>query len=115
MDSGPAAISDRPTTLAFVTLTDGHASYAFYDENTAGRMLSPDDLPDVTPQTLFVGGISLAVEPCAASLRGVGGPAIRKSRRRHDGPERATQSFIADAAAFRARGSARMLGITAIS
>jgi len=37
--------SDRPTTLAFVELTDGNARYVFYDENTAGRMLDPDDLP----------------------------------------------------------------------
>jgi fructokinase len=67
VDSSPAAISDRPTTLAFVTLTDGHASYAFYDENTAGRMITPDDLPKVSPAAVFVGGISLAVEPCAAT------------------------------------------------
>lgn len=59
--------SDRPTTLAFVTLKDGHATYAFYDENTAGRMISPDDLPDLPGDvtTLYFGGISLAVEPCA--------------------------------------------------
>jgi fructokinase len=62
-----AARSDRPTTLAFVTLTDGQASYAFYDENTAGRMLSPADLPPLPDavSAVFVGGISLAVEPCA--------------------------------------------------
>ncbi|MGB3688941.1 MAG: carbohydrate kinase [Jannaschia helgolandensis] len=61
-----AAISDRPTTLAFVTLTDGHAEYAFYDEGTAGRMLSPENAPDMGGITaLFIGGISLAVEPCA--------------------------------------------------
>lgn len=61
-----AALSDRPTTLAFVTLTDGHAEYAFYDEGTAGRMLSPADAPDMGDVTaLFIGGISLAVEPCA--------------------------------------------------
>jgi fructokinase len=60
--------SDRPTTLAFVTLSNGTASYAFYDENTAGRMLLSKDLPRALPEridALFFGGISLAVEPCA--------------------------------------------------
>ncbi|MFW2541263.1 carbohydrate kinase family protein [Primorskyibacter sp. 2E107] len=61
--------SARPTTLAFVTLTDGHAQYAFYDENTAGRMLRETDLPDVsgTAEALFFGGISLVSEPQADS------------------------------------------------
>lgn len=64
-----AVISDRPTTLAFVKLVDGQASYAFYDENTAGRMLSPDNLPDISGavQALFFGGISLVSEPCASA------------------------------------------------
>ena len=59
--------SDRPTTLAFVKLTDGHASYSFFDESSAGRMIRPDDLPDLNDEisALFFGGISLAVEPCA--------------------------------------------------
>ncbi|WP_146585136.1 carbohydrate kinase family protein [Puniceibacterium confluentis] len=59
--------SDRPTTLAFVTLTNGHAKYAFYDEMTAGRMLAPTDLPDLpaTVTALFFGGISLVSEPAA--------------------------------------------------
>jgi fructokinase len=59
--------SDRPSTLAFVELVDGHAKYAFFDENSAGRMLQTQDLPrleqDVT--ALFFGGISLACEPGA--------------------------------------------------
>jgi len=69
VEPGYAAVSDRPTTLAFVTLTNGQARYAFYDENTAGRMLSEVDLPalDTTVSALFFGGISLAVEPCAAT------------------------------------------------
>ncbi|MFO8126625.1 carbohydrate kinase family protein [Yoonia sp.] len=67
VDSSPAAVSDRPTTLAFVTLTDGHASYAFYDENTAGRMLFENDLPKTDADALFFGGISLVVEPCGAA------------------------------------------------
>lgn len=67
VDAGFAARSNRPTTLAFVRLVDGQASYAFYDENTAGRMLTPDDLPDLGEEVgaVFFGGISLAVEPCA--------------------------------------------------
>lgn len=59
--------SDRPSTLAFVQLENGHAKYTFNDENTAGRMLATEDIPifesDIT--TLFFGGISLVVEPCA--------------------------------------------------
>jgi fructokinase len=60
--------SDHPTTLAFVHLVNGKASYAFYDENTAGRMVQPNDLPRQLPKdnkALFFGGISLAVDPCA--------------------------------------------------
>ncbi|WP_421905558.1 carbohydrate kinase family protein [Mameliella sp.] len=61
--------SARPTTLAFVTLTNGQAQYAFYDENTAGRMLSEADLPNLGDETdaLFFGGISLVSEPQAQS------------------------------------------------
>lgn len=59
--------SDRPTTLAFVQLQDGHATYSFVDENSAGRMLQPEDMPDQLPgvSALYFGGISLACEPCA--------------------------------------------------
>ena len=59
--------SDRPTTLAFVQLQDGHATYSFVDENTAGRMLTPEDMPNQIPaiSALYFGGISLACEPCA--------------------------------------------------
>ena len=66
-DYSLAPRSDRPTTLAFVTLTDGQAQYAFYDENTAGRMLTPADLPALGPQVdaLFFGGISLVSNPAA--------------------------------------------------
>ncbi|WP_108859634.1 carbohydrate kinase [Ruegeria sp. Alg231-54] len=59
--------SDRPTTLAFVQLVDGHATYSFVDENSAGRMLMPEDMPKQLPtvSALYFGGISLACEPCA--------------------------------------------------
>ncbi|TCK98904.1 fructokinase [Shimia isoporae] len=59
--------SDRLTTLAMVHLTNGSATYSFYDENSAGRMIGPDDLPAIPDsiQALYFGGISLAAEPAA--------------------------------------------------
>jgi fructokinase len=104
-----ATLSDRPTTLAFVTLTDGHAEYAFYDENTAGRMLT--GTPDMTGvEALFIGGISLAVEPCAQTYEALAlahadlpimiDPNIRPG-------------FIKDETVFRARLD-RLLGVADI-
>ncbi len=67
VDASLAITSDRPTTLAFVQLTNGHATYTFYDENTAGRSLDPTQLPELPDavSTLYFGGISLINEPCA--------------------------------------------------
>ena len=105
--------SDRPTTLAFVKLTDGHATYSFYDENSAGRMISVSDLPsDISDvSALYFGGISLACEPGAdtylhfaethaASRAVMLDPNIRPG-------------FISDAARFRRR-MLRMISIADI-
>ena len=61
--------SDRPTTLAFVRLADGQASYAFYDENSAGRMLAEADLPALSDDVaaLHFSCISLIPEPCGST------------------------------------------------
>lgn len=62
-------ISDLPTTLAFVQLENGQASYLFYDENSAGRMLHERDLPQLDDEitTLHFGAISLINEPCGST------------------------------------------------
>jgi len=65
--------SERPTTLAFVNVSADGVTYTFYDENTAGRLLGPEDMPSSLPKTvdlLFFGGISLAAEPCADAYLG---------------------------------------------
>ncbi len=64
-----AAQSSRPTTLAFVRLQDGHATYTFYDENTAGRMLAEHDLPALGDgvEAMLFGAISLIPEPCGSA------------------------------------------------
>ena len=69
VDTRFLARSDRPTTVAFVKLVNGQATYAFYDEGTAGRMLSETDLPVLPPEitTLFFGGISLVDDPAAST------------------------------------------------
>ncbi|MXQ06466.1 carbohydrate kinase [Alphaproteobacteria bacterium GH1-50] len=95
--------ADRPTTLAFVTLTNGQASYAFYDENTAGRMLSEDELPAVPDDVtaMFFGGISLAVEPCASTYEAL---CLREAPRRVTMVDpNIRPRFIRDEATYRAR------------
>lgn len=69
VDTSLCDISDRPTTLAFVTLDDGHARYAFFDEHSAGRMLTEADLPALpaTVTALHFGSFSLAAEPCGSA------------------------------------------------
>src|SRR5206468_6983860 len=54
-------IWDRPTTLAFVKLDNGHARYSFFDDNSASRMLTKKDLPKLAPNVaaLHFGSISL--------------------------------------------------------
>ena len=58
---------DRPTTLAFVTLQDGEARYAFYDAEAADRHWRLEDMgllsDDVT--AIQFGCISLLREPAA--------------------------------------------------
>ncbi|MFC3182617.1 carbohydrate kinase family protein [Cypionkella sinensis] len=69
VDHSFCARSDRPTTVAFVKLVNGQATYAFYDEATAGRMLALTDLPQLGDEieALFVGGISLVNDPAAST------------------------------------------------
>ena len=67
VDVSHLVVSDRPTTLAFVRLVGGHATYDFYDENSAGGMITPGDMPALSAEVsaLYFGGISLACEPGA--------------------------------------------------
>ena len=103
VDVARAARADRPTTLAFVTLTSGQASYAFYDENTAGRLLSEADLPqDIADvDALFFGGISLPVDPCGAAYEALALRAAADKLVMIDPNIR--PSFITDEPRYRAR------------
>lgn len=69
VDTSVLIRSDRLTTLAVVTLKDGQATYGFYDEGSAGRMITPADLPAIPDKVsaLFFGGISLVGNPAADS------------------------------------------------
>jgi fructokinase len=69
VDTSFANVSDRPTTLAFVSLSDGKAQYAFFDEHSAGRMLTEADLPafPVAVTGFHFGSFSLAAEPCGSA------------------------------------------------
>lgn len=104
VDASLAIRSSRPTTLAFVKLVDGHATYAFYDENTAGRMITAADLPDLPDriQTLFFGGISLMVEPGGATYEALMQRGAASGRVIMIDPN-IRPSFISDEPAYRAR------------
>lgn len=113
VDATLAVRVPRPTTLAFVELVDGQARYAFYDENTAGRMLYRDDLPELPNgiNAMFFGGISLAAEPCGTAF---------EAMMLRDAPTRVTMidpnirpGFITDEAAYRGR-LARMIAVADI-
>lgn len=98
-----AIATDRPTTLAFVKLENGQASYSFYDENSAGRMIQPADIPplDDKVDALYFGGISLAVEPGADTLSGL--LQQEKSNRTIILDPNIRPGFISDEARYRAR------------
>lgn len=95
--------SPLPTTLAFVRLHNGHATYHFYDENSAGRMFSLDDVKPIPShiKAMFFGGISLAVEPCARTYEAL---AVRESKARVIMMDpNVRPGFIKDAEVYRAR------------
>lgn len=110
VDVKPVVVSDRPSTLAFVHLTDGHATYDFYDENSAGRILEPKDIPDLGDEvsTLFFGGISLASEPCADTYAALLDQ--EKGRRLVMLDPNIRPDFIQDAQRFRVRLNGMIAG-----
>jgi fructokinase len=104
VDTALAARSGRPTTLAFVKLVNGQATYAFYDENTAGRLLSVGELPEIPAGvgTLFFGGISLVNDPAASTYETLMGRAADLGRVTMIDPN-IRPGFVTDRAAYRAR------------
>lgn len=93
---------DRPCTLAFVTLTQGQARYAFYDRGTALRDLSLAELPDLPAEVtaLFFGGISLVGDPCGAAFEAL---CARAGDRVVMLDPNIRPGFIRDEAGYRAR------------
>ncbi len=103
VDSSFCVRSDRPTTLAFVELTEGHAKYVFYDEQTALRMLAATDLPqlDDDVEALHFGAISLISEPCGSTYEAL---LLREADRRVISLDPNIRSnFIPDADSHRQR------------
>jgi fructokinase len=110
VDTSTVILSDQPTTLAFVQLTDGNATYSFYDENTAGRSLNANALPTIPPavSTLYFGGISLIGMPAADFYAALAQQEAQQRVIMIDPNIR--PQFIADQDSYRAR-LAKMIGI----
>lgn len=113
VETGLCPRVSRPTTLAFVQLTNGHAKYVFYDENTALKNLQIEELPviPVTCRAGFFGGISLIGEPCGGAYE-----TLMQRMQPHAliimDPNIRT-SFITNEAQYRARIT-RMMGMSDI-
>lgn len=103
VDTSHLVTSARPTTLAFVELKDGQASYSFFDENSAGRMVQFDDFSstEIPASAYYFGGISLASEPCGESYAALAAKVSSSSVVMLD-PNIRT-SFISDEAKYRKR------------
>lgn len=103
VDSSFCPRNHSPTTLAFVKLVDGQAQYAFYDENTAGRLFSLDEIPDLpgVVAALHFGAISLAAEPCGTAFESL---ALREAPKRVISLDpNIRQGFIEDADQHKSR------------
>ena len=70
VDLAFAASVARPSTLPFVSFDGGDERYAFFDEGSAGRMLTENDLPafPTAVTALHFGSLSLAQEPCGSAF-----------------------------------------------
>lgn len=114
VDAGLCRPVDRPTTLAFVTLVEGQARYLFLDENTAGRLLAPADIPQVPAHVgaLFIGGISLVVEPVGSTIEAMAAAfAAERADRLVMLDPNIRPGFIRDEVAYRAR-IRRLIGLS---
>lgn len=98
-----AISADRSTTLAFVHFAGGNADYTFYDENTAGRMIEPDQMPPLADDVaaLLFGAISLVSEPCGSAYEAL--MSREAARRVIMLDPNIRPGFIADTTAYRAR------------
>lgn len=113
VDHSLCATSPRPTTLAFVKLVGGNAQYQFYDEGSAGRMITAGELPDMPDgvSAMHFGAISLIPEPCGNAFEKL---ALREAANRVISLDpNIRRSFIQDEDAHRAR-LARMIAVADI-
>ncbi|WP_417433487.1 carbohydrate kinase family protein [Kiloniella sp.] len=113
VDYSYAARQEAPTTLSFVKVTDGQASYAFYDENTAGKLFQRNNIKEIPTdaEAFHFGAISLIQEPCGTTFEDLVTSAHEKCVLSFD-PNIRT-SFITDPDGYRQRIK-RLLSISDI-
>ncbi|WP_136650736.1 carbohydrate kinase family protein [Paracoccus aeridis] len=111
VDTGPCPATDLPTASAEVTLSDGNATYVFHLVGTTATALTPQPLP-AAARALFIGGISLAIEPAATAIETLATDAARAGLTVMIDPN-LRPGLIDDPEALRARLD-RLLAVAAI-